>query len=120
LAKGFKGEVSLPHVCSKLDSIDEFQTTFSIQSLEQSLKLVLLIINWLVWKPESDHLIDLGMDKILGIGEASILSVSLLNTLNQNGVLVLAQARSPQDHKYFMTTWLSNKDLALVGNLVEE
>jgi hypothetical protein len=54
------------------------------------LKVISLIINWLSWKPGSGHLIDLGMDRVLGIGEASILSDSLLNTLKQKGVYVLA------------------------------
>jgi hypothetical protein len=38
LENGFKGEVPLPHVYSKLDSIDDFQTSFNVQSLEQSFK----------------------------------------------------------------------------------
>jgi hypothetical protein len=84
------------------------------------LKLVPLIINWHVWKPRSSHLIDIGMERILGLGEVSFLSASLLKTLKKKGVSALAQARSPQIHESFMTNWTSNEDLALVGNLVKE
>jgi hypothetical protein len=60
------------------------------------------------------------MERILGLAEASFLSASLLKTLKEKGVSVLAQARIPRIHDPFMTNWMSSEDLALIGNLAKE
>ena len=79
-----------------------------------------MITNWLSWKPGIGHLVDLGRDGILGIGEASILSYTLVNSLSIKCVSVLAQARRPQEQDSIVTSWLSSEDLALTGNTTEE
>ena len=54
------------------------------------LKSVHLITHWLSWIPGSDHLIALGRDEILGMGDKSFLSLNILFELRKRNITSLS------------------------------
>jgi hypothetical protein len=84
------------------------------------LKSVHLITNWLSWNPGSGHHVVLGRDRILGMGDLSFLSQSLIDTLRQKQITVLAQAWRQHEHDSFLTSWVSSLDLDITGDLAVE
>jgi hypothetical protein len=55
------------------------------------------INHWLSWCPGTCHLICVGSDKILDIGDSSFLNEELITLLNQKQVSMLAQASLTRD-----------------------
>jgi hypothetical protein len=84
------------------------------------LKVVYLILHGLSWNPGSGHLIDLGKDQILGMGDSSFLSINLLDALKDQNILSLAQARNLTSDQSFSSYWLTSDDLGFEGDLALE
>jgi hypothetical protein len=74
-----------------------FNLTTTSRIWSNLLKSVHLITHWLSWIPDSGHLVALGRDKILGLGDRSFLSPALISFLNQKNITVLSQARGIQN-----------------------
>jgi hypothetical protein len=100
-----------------------------LRSLQQSgvskiwggfLKVVYLILHGLSWNLGSGHLIDLGKDRILGMGDRSFLSINLMDALKDQNILTLAQARNISSDQTISSYWLTNEDLGLEGDLALE
>jgi hypothetical protein len=79
-----------------------------------------IILRWMAWKPGRGHSIILGKDVILGIGQGSILSNELVQSLNQKNIYFLYQATTQASEVGTRKRWISNEDLDLTLNLVEE
>jgi hypothetical protein len=62
------------------------------------IKSVHLITHWLSWIPGSGHLISIGRDRILGLGDRSLLSHDLTTHLKQKKITILAQAKNHLEH----------------------
>jgi hypothetical protein len=52
-----------------------------------------VILHWLVWKPGDGTEIRIGGDKILGLGDRSLLSSELRSLLRQQNIKFLAQVK---------------------------
>jgi hypothetical protein len=78
------------------------------------------INHWLSWCPGTGHLINIGRDRILGIGDNSFLNEELLTLLNQKQITTLAQASLSRDPFTFAEVWRSSTDLELTGELGKE
>jgi hypothetical protein len=72
------------------------------------------INHWLSWCPGTGHLINIGHDRILGIGDSSFLTEELLTRLKQKQITTLAQASLSRDPFTFAEVWRSNTDLELI------
>jgi hypothetical protein len=79
-----------------------------------------LIIHWLSWKPENGYSILIGLDKILGIGNTTILSQELLLALKIQNIHYLYQTKAQSSWGYISDQWRSNEDLGLSGILALE
>jgi hypothetical protein len=79
------------------------------------LKSVHLITHWLSWVPGSGHLISLGRDHILGLGDRSLLSPDLIEHLKKKKITVLAQAKDHNASHDFIGNWIGSADLELNG-----
>jgi hypothetical protein len=84
------------------------------------LKSVHLITHWLSWVPGSGHLISIGRDQILGLGDKSFLSHDILEHLKKKKITVLAQAKNHFDHNTLTKNWFGSVDLGLTGALAAE
>jgi len=82
--------------------------------------LIYIILHWLTWQPGSGGLVSLGIDKILGLGDKSLLSSDLIQHLTQNQVIVLAQASAGIDPFSCLEHWKSSESLGLTGILARE
>jgi len=80
------------------------------------LKLIHLITHCLTWSLGSGHLIALGRDMILGMGDKSFLSSPLLSDLKNRNITSLLQARRIMDN-HSTSFWYSSSDLGLSGAL---
>jgi hypothetical protein len=63
------------------------------------------------------HLISIGRDRILGLGDRSLLSVDLTTHLKQKKFTVLAQAKNHMEHFSLTKNWLCSDDLGLAGEM---
>jgi hypothetical protein len=72
--------------------------------LNSLIKSVHVITHWLSWIPGSGHLISIGRDKILGLGDNSMLSPALITLLRQKKITVLAQAKGPRTTLHTLKT----------------
>jgi hypothetical protein len=99
----------------------ESQKVQSASRIWTSLTNSVHIINqWLAWSPGSRHLIALGRDNILGIGDKSFLSTELLSILNQKKIIVLAQASEGIDPISLSEIWINNNSLGISGEFAKE
>jgi hypothetical protein len=74
-----------------------------------------IINHWLSWRPGASHLITIGRDKILGIGDRSFLHEEVITLLNKKQLTTLAQASMARDPVTFAEVWRSDEDLELTG-----
>jgi hypothetical protein len=79
-----------------------------------------LILHWLCWAPSSGHLISIGTDRILGLGNLSLLSRSLVSLLKQNHIHTLSHARNCSNSTSLSDYWLTSFDIYLRGSLATE
>jgi len=79
-----------------------------------------VIIHWLNWSPGAGHFINLGRDRILGLGSKYFLSEELIAHLTLKRIIVLAQASISQDPVSSMETWMSNTELGVTSNLASK
>jgi hypothetical protein len=97
-----------------------FQQTMASRIWNSLLKSVHLITNWLSWIPGSGHHVVLGRDKILGMGDRSFLSHTLISLLRQKNILLLSQARGQLDQVSTTTNWIRSNELGITGDLAAE
>jgi hypothetical protein len=62
----------------------------------------------------------IGKDRILGMGDAAILSEELISTLNQKGVHYLYQAYCEPRRGMICSNWYTSDELELEGHLASE
>jgi hypothetical protein len=84
------------------------------------LKVVYLILHGLSWNLGSGHLIALGKDWILGMGDNSFLSIHLQDALRDKDIQTLAQMRNPFNDQTTSSYWLTSDELGLEGDLALE
>jgi hypothetical protein len=68
----------------------------------------------------SGHLISLGRDNILGLGDKSLLSPNLIDHLQKKKIIVLEQAKDHNTSHDFIGNWIGSVDLELNGLLANE
>jgi hypothetical protein len=73
-----------------------------------------IILHWLSWRPGAGHLITIGRDRILNIGDNSFLHPETISFKSKK-VTVLAQATVAKDPITLAEKWKSNNDLGLTG-----
>jgi hypothetical protein len=78
-------------------------------------RTVPIILNWISWIPGAGHDILIGKDKVLGLGERSLLPTDLISHINSRGIFTLAQARTTTNPVTTTTIWMTNNDLDLSG-----
>jgi hypothetical protein len=76
-----------------------------------------VITHWLSWRPGTGHIISIGRDQILGLGDISILSDAIITHLRHKRIIVLAQATVSRDPVTLSENWLSNEELGLACTL---
>jgi hypothetical protein len=82
----------------------------SASRIWSSLTRTIPIINhWLSWRPGAGHLITIGRDRILGIGDRSFLHEETITLLNKKQVTVLAQASVARDPVTSAEVWKSTR-----------
>lgn len=79
-----------------------------------------VLTHWISWNPGDEHLIAIGRDTILGIGDLSLFSSELIAKLNSKQVLTLAQASNARDPGTLAEIWKSSIELELAGHLALE
>jgi ribonuclease HI len=79
-----------------------------------------VILHWLRWKPGTGSDIQIGRDKVLGLGNFSILSPSLRSQLSLINLSTLAQAQGPSVSPIFPGAWIHSSDLFLQGQFAAE
>jgi hypothetical protein len=80
-------------------------------------RTVHVILHWQSWCPGSGHLISIGRDKILGLGDRTILSDALISQLKQKRITILAEATISHNVVSISENWLSSEELGLAGIL---
>jgi hypothetical protein len=76
-----------------------------------------IILKWISWRLGTGSLIIVGRDRILGLGENSILLNETINHLNQSQILVLADVVRAEFSTTTSERWKSSSDLGLTGLL---
>jgi hypothetical protein len=79
-----------------------------------------VILHWLRWKPGVGSEILLGRDRILGLGDRSLLSPLLVSMLHSKNITSLAQVRAPTGVIHFPNNWMGSGDLSLSGQIAIE
>lgn len=90
------------------------------QTWKNLLKSLPLITHGLSWNPRNGHSVLIGMDKIQGMGDSSLLSQELLVALKHNDIHYLYQARALSSSDFITDQWKSSLDLGLSKNLALE
>jgi hypothetical protein len=90
------------------------------QTWKNLLKSLPLITHWLSWYPGNGQSVLIGQDKILGIGNPSLLSPDLLLVLKDKNIRYLYQARAQNLQGCYIAQWKSSLDLGLSGALANE
>jgi len=83
------------------------------------LKSIHLINHWLRWNPRSGKLIEIGGDRILGMGEKSFLSENF-PSLHCKNIFSLAQAKRTGDKTFSSIPWLKSNEIGLSSALATE
>jgi hypothetical protein len=91
-----------------------------ISAWKYLLKSLHILLHWIAWCPGSGESILLGKDRILGMGDAAILSEELIYAINLKGVFYLFQASSAPRPGLLCPNWLTSVDLELEGHLALE
>jgi hypothetical protein len=84
------------------------------------LKSIHLLLHWIVWSPKDGKSIVIGKDRILGLGDAALLSEELLAAINRKGIFFLYQVQKEAQVGRITQNWFSSTDLELTGHLHEE
>jgi hypothetical protein len=84
------------------------------------LKSTLWIKKWICWKPGSDDSIELGKDRILGLGPTPHLSLPLIMQLNSLNIHFLYQATHNHEQGIPTIGWKTGHDLELSADLAVE
>jgi hypothetical protein len=72
-----------------------------------------VILHWLVWKPGDGVEVQIGVDKILGMGDRSLLSPDLRSLLGQKNIFLLAQVHLQSGCRSLPNRWLNSEYLNL-------
>jgi hypothetical protein len=97
-----------------------FQLTSASHTWKNLLKYVHLLTNWLSWSPGLGHSVQLGRDRILGLGNSSYLSQNLLFILKQKNITLLYQARGINWSGFISSQWKESDELGLTKEVTEE
>jgi hypothetical protein len=84
------------------------------------MKSLPLITHWLSWQPGNGCSVLIGLEKILGMGNTSLLSSELLLALKNHHIRYLYQAKAQTSWGFVIDQWRSSEDLGLTGNLALE
>jgi hypothetical protein len=76
-------------------------------------KSLYILLHWLAWLPGLGESIMIGKDKILGMGDATLLSGELISILNQQGVYYLYQAIREPRPGMIGPNWITSAELGL-------
>jgi hypothetical protein len=79
-----------------------------------------IITRWISWKPGNGTSILIGLDKIMGIDNSSLLSLELRGVLKACNITFLYQASAQASLGFIANQWKTNKELELTGNLAVE
>jgi hypothetical protein len=79
-----------------------------------------VILHWLVWKPGAGTEIRIGEDKILGLGDRSLLSAELRLQLQSLNLTHLAQVKTQQNSRSLPDSWMNSDDLLLCNPIATE
>jgi hypothetical protein len=74
----------------------------------------------MVYIPGDGKSILIGKDRILGMGDAAILSDELISVINRKGLFYLFQAQTGSQVGRITQNWISSADLELTGHLQAE
>jgi hypothetical protein len=91
------------------------RTTNASQTWRNLVKSINVITHWLSWSPGSGHSVIIGKDKILGLGNFSLLSQELLASLKWRNIYFLFQARGSIRPGTICAQWKASDDLGLMG-----
>jgi hypothetical protein len=80
-------------------------------------KVLFFILHGLSWIAKNGLSINLGKDRIMGMGDLSFLSRNLLSELKDHNILTLAQVKKHSGDQSLFSSSLSSTDLDLVGDL---
>lgn len=83
------------------------------------LKSIYLLLHWIVWSHGDGKSIVIGKDRILGMGDAVLLSKELLVSINRKGIFFLYQAQKEAQVGRITLNWFSSTDLELTRQLQE-
>ena len=83
-------------------------------------KSIPVLLHWLRWRVSSGKSILIGLDKIVGLEESSILNKELREQLSKNRILVLAHASELGGIPSLPGRWRSSSSLGLSGQLALE
>jgi hypothetical protein len=75
------------------------------------------ITKWICWNPSSSHSIVVGIDRIIGLDNASFLSAPLITLLNSHNNFFLYQTRLSRDHNIQDAGWKAGIDYDLSPEL---
>jgi hypothetical protein len=84
------------------------------------LKSLPLITHWISWKPGNGSSILIGLDKIFGIGNSSLLSIELQLSPKERKLWHLYQDKYQSSLGFITNQWKSSEELDLLGNLATE
>jgi hypothetical protein len=120
LAPSDQRQISSLFLSGYLAQIDYSYSTFGLADLEKFDEIVPLITHWISWNPGNGISVLIGMDKILGIGDSSLLSQDLLVALKNKNICYLYQARAQSSLGFITEQWKNNFELGLSGSLATE
>jgi hypothetical protein len=84
------------------------------------LKSLPLLHHWLCWKSGNGETIQTGRDQIMGMGQNSFLSKSLMTTLKDRGITFLYQVRNTSLNAPLNTYWIDATQLGINSDLSME
>jgi len=84
------------------------------------MKSLPLITHWLNWMPCRGDAIVIGLDKVLGMGNCSILTHELIEELRAHNIYFLYQAKFHHNRGFVTNQWKSSDELGLLGLLAQE
>jgi hypothetical protein len=98
-----------------LHTVDIYKERGS-QTWTYLLKSLHLLLHWIVWSPGDGKSIVIGKDRILGMGDATLLSYELIYVINRKGLFFLFQAQTRSQVGRITQNWISSVELELTGN----
>jgi hypothetical protein len=99
-----------------LAQIDHGYSAFGFTDLEKLVEVASSHHSLAKLEPGNGHSVLIGLDKILGIGDSSLLSQELLMALKNKDICYLYQARAQSSTGFITDQWKSNLDLGLIGD----